>query len=91
MAEQKQMLDNEIAAATIEAYNQIELKKQRIMDRIETDPRKSYVEDMSIRVDIRVYGTTKFWIINAKMFLNESIQKLKRFFRNAWWRLSRCW
>ena len=54
MAEQKQILDNEIAAATIEAYNQIELKKQRIMDRIEADPRKSYVEDMSIHVDIRV-------------------------------------
>ena len=90
MAEQKQILDNEIAAATIEAYNQIELKKQRIMDRIEADPRKSYVGDMSIHVDIRVYGTTKFWIIKAKMFLNQSIQELKRFFNNACRRLSRC-
>ena len=91
MVRQKQILDTKIARATDEAYNQIELKKQRIMDRIEADPRKSYVDDMSIHVDIRVYGTTKFWIIEAKMFLNQSIQKLKGFFGNAWWRLSRCW
>ena len=77
MVRQKHILDTKIARATDEAYDQIELKKQRVMDRIETDPRKSYVEDMSIRVDIRVYGKTKFWIIKAKMFLNQSIQKLK--------------
>ena len=80
MVRQKQILDTKIARATDEAYDQIELKKQRIMDRIEADPRKSYVDDMSIYVDIRVFGTTKFWIIEAKMFLNQSIQKLKRFF-----------
>lgn len=66
-----------------QAYNQIELKKQRIMDRIEADPRKSYVDDMSILVDIRVFGTIKFWSIKAKIFLNQSLQKLNRLFRNA--------
>ena len=47
MVRQKQILDTKIARATDEAYDQIELKKQRIMDRIEADPRKSYVNDMS--------------------------------------------
>ena len=88
---QKQILDDKIAAAIIQAYNQIEFKKQRIMDRIEADPRKSFVEDMSIHVDIRVFGTTKFWGIKAKKFLNQSFQKLDRLFRSAVWRLSRCW
>ena len=85
MVEQKEMLDNQIAEATYEAYNQIELKKQRIMDRIEADPRKSYVEDMSIYIDVPVFGTTKFWMIKAKMFLNQSMQKLKKFFTNTIW------
>ena len=88
---QKQILDDKIAAAMIQAYNQIELKKQRIMERIEADPRKSFVGDISIHVDICVFGRTKFWGIKAKNFLNQSFQNLDRLFRNAVWRLSRCW
>ena len=78
---EKQRMQNKIALAMTEAYNQIQQKEQRILDCIEADPRKSYVEEMSINVDIRVFGTKKFWKINK--FLNESAQKLKRNFNNS--------
>ena len=76
-------MHNKIAEAMTKAYDQILDKEQRLLDRIEADPRKSYVEDMSMYVDIRVFGTTKFWKIKFMRFLNESAQKLKRIFNNS--------
>ena len=81
--DQKQTMHNKIAEAMTEAYDQIHDKEQRILDCIEADPRKSYVEDMSMYVDIRVFGTEKFWKIKFMRFLNESAQKLKRIFNNS--------
>ena len=80
---QKQILQNEVARAMTEAYHQIELKNQRILNCIEADPRNSFVQDMSINVDIRVYGTTKFWKLKSKQFINKATQKLKRSFTNS--------
>ena len=77
VANERQLLQDKINSAMTEAYNQIHQKEQRILDCIEADPRASYVTDMSVNVDIRVYGTTKFWKIKLRRFINQLVRKFQ--------------